>query len=160
MAEIKFQQMTSKGYHEIQQEIEDLKKQRPFKIAQLKAARALGDLSENTEYSTAKRELRHLESRMRYLDHLLTYAKIVDPKDNGTVQLGAHVTIQYVDDKSEETYQIVGKQEAEEASLDENKLSFDSPLGKALMHCQVDDIVDVKAPAATYKVKIAKVSLD
>ena len=60
MAEIHFQQMTSKGYHEIEQEIEDLKKQRPAKIAQLKAARALGDLSENTEYSTAKLELRHL----------------------------------------------------------------------------------------------------
>ncbi|WP_367341394.1 transcription elongation factor GreA [Limosilactobacillus sp.] len=159
MAEIQFQQMTSKGYHEIQQEIEDLKKQRPFKIAQLKAARALGDLSENTEYSTAKRELRHLESRMRYLDHLLTYAKIVDPKDNGTVQLGAHVTIEFTDDHSQETYQIVGKQEAEEASLNEQKLSFDSPLGKSLMHQQVGDTVNVKAPATTYQVKVKKVEL-
>lgn len=159
MAEIQFQQMTSKGYHEIQQEIEDLKKQRPFKIAQLKAARALGDLSENTEYSTAKRELRHLESRIRYLDHLLTYAKIVDPKDNGTVQLGAHVTIEFTDDHSQETYQIVGKQEAEEASLNEQKLSFDSPLGKSLMHQQVGDTVNVKAPATTYQVKVKKVEL-
>lgn len=159
MAEIHFQQMTSKGYHEIEQEIEDLKKQRPSKIAQLKAARALGDLSENTEYSTAKRELRHLESRMRYLDHLLTYAQVIDPQDNGEVQLGAHVTIQFADDGTKETYQIVGKQEAEEAALDDHKLSFDSPLGQSLMHHRAGDIVNIKAPASSYRVTVKKVAL-
>ena len=53
MTEIYFQKMTPEGYHEIELQIEELKKERPTKIARLKAARALGDLSENTEYSTA-----------------------------------------------------------------------------------------------------------
>ena len=81
MAHVYFQKMTPTGYHEIEQEIEKLQAQRPAKIAQLKAARALGDLSENTEYSTAKRELRHLESRLRYLNKQLQYAEIIKPTD-------------------------------------------------------------------------------
>lgn len=70
MTEIYFQKMTPEGYREIEEQIEELKKDRPIKIARLKAARALGDLSENTEYSTAKRDLRHLESRLRFLNNV------------------------------------------------------------------------------------------
>lgn len=83
-----YQEMTAAGYRQIEDQIETLKKQRPEKITRLKAARALGDLSENTEYSTAKRELRHLESRLRYLNKQLTYAKVITPKDTGKVGMG------------------------------------------------------------------------
>lgn len=79
MKNVYFQKMTPNGYHEIEQEIAKLQEQRPTKIAQLKAARALGDLSENTEYSTAKRELRHLESRLRYLNKQLQYSQVIKP---------------------------------------------------------------------------------
>ena len=98
MAHVYFQKMTPTGYHEIEQEIEKLQAQRPAKIAQLKAARALGDLSENTEYSTAKRELRHLESRLRYLNKQLQYAEIIKPTDSQTIDLGTTVTLQFIDD--------------------------------------------------------------
>lgn len=156
MAHVYFQKMTKSGYQEIEDEIANLQKQRPTKIAQLKAARALGDLSENTEYSTAKRELRHLESRLRYLNKQLQYAQIIEPADDQTVDLGTDVTIKFIDDDDEDTYTIVGKQEAD---LAKQKVSFDSPLGQALMHHQVGETVDVAAPQGSYQVKIIKVQL-
>lgn len=117
MAKIYYQEMTPAGYRAIEEQIEALKQKRPTLITRLKAARALGDLSENTEYSTAKRELRHLESRLRYLDKQLTYAKVIDVSDDGKVGLGKVVTIRFLDDQEEATYQIVGRHQAEQASL-------------------------------------------
>ncbi|MBB1079356.1 transcription elongation factor GreA [Limosilactobacillus sp. STM2_1] len=156
MKNVYFQKMTANGYHEIEQEIAELQKQRPAKIEQLKAARALGDLSENTEYSTAKRELRHLESRLRYLNKQLQYAQIVTPSSDNTVSLGTTVTLKFEDDNEQEVYHIVGKQEAD---LAKQKISFDSPLGKALLHQTVGSIVTVNAPQSSYKVKIIKIEL-
>lgn len=154
MNKIYWQQMTPQGYREIQQQIAALQDQRPAKIAQLKAARALGDLSKNTEYSTAKRELRHLESRLRYLNKLLTYAKVVKPADNGKVGIGSTVTIEFTDDHSRVTYQVVGKQQAD---VTRQLLSFDSPLGQALLHQSAGKTVSVVAPAGNYQVKIITV---
>ena len=149
MKNVYFQKMTANGYHEIEEQIAKLQQQRPAKIEQLKAARALGDLSENTEYSTAKRELRHLESRLRYLNKQLQYAEIVTPKNDHTIDLGTTVTIEFEDDHEQETYHIVGKQ----------KISFDSPLGQALLHKTAGTTVTVEAPQSSYKVKIVKVEL-
>ena len=155
---IYYQHMTPAGYKEIEDEINQLTKTRPAKIAQLKAARALGDLSENTEYSTAKRELRHLESRLRYLNKQLKYAKVITPKDDGKVDLGCTVTITFADDPDDPVkYQLVGRQEA---AIENGKLAFDSPLGKALMHKQAGDTVEVAAPAGNYQVTIQTVTVD
>ena len=156
MKNVYFQKMTANGYHEIEEQITELQKQRPAKIEQLKAARALGDLSENTEYSTAKRELRHLESRLSYLNKQLQYAEIVTPNDDHTVDLGTTVTIEFEDDDEQEIYHIVGKQEADIAK---QKISFDSPLGQALLHQTAGTIVTVEAPQSSYRVKIIKVEL-
>lgn len=156
MQNVYFQKMTANGYHEIEEQIASLQQQRPAKIAQLKAARALGDLSENTEYSTAKRELRHLESRLRYLNKQLQYAEIVTPTDDQTVDLGTTVTLQFEDDDEQATYQIVGKQEAD---LAKQKISFDSPLGQALLHQSAGTTVTVNAPQASYQVKIIAVQV-
>ena len=140
MTEIYFQKMTPEGYREIEEQIEELKKDRPVKIARLKAARALGDLSENTEYSTAKRDLRHLESRLRFLNKQLTYAQIIQPQGNGKIDLGSTVTIEFLDDHDQVTYKIVGTQEADLAA---NKLAFDSPLGQAMMNQTAGTSVNV-----------------
>ncbi len=157
MNKIYWQQMTPKGYQDIQQQIADLQDARPAKISQLKAARALGDLSENTEYSTAKRELRHLESRLRYLNKQLTYAKVVKPANDGKVSIGSTVTIEFTDDHEQVTYQVVGKQQAD---VTLQLLSFDSPLGQALMHQTAGTVVSVTAPAGNYQVKIVQVKND
>ena len=149
MKNVYFQKMTANGYHEIEEQIAKLQQQRPAKIEQLKAARALGDLSENTEYSTAKRELRHLNKQLQY-------AEIVTPKNDHTIDLGTTVTIEFEDDHEQETYHIVGKQEAD---LAKQKISFDSPLGQALLHKTAGTTVTVEAPQSSYKVKIVKVEL-
>lgn len=155
MTEIYFQKMTPEGYREIEEQIEELKKDRPVKIARLKAARALGDLSENTEYSTAKRDLRHLESRLRFLNKQLTYAQIIQPQGNGKIDLGSTVTIEFLDDHDQVTYKIVGTQEAD---LTANKLAFDSPLGQAMMNQTAGTSVNVVSPDSTYQVKIISVN--
>ena len=125
-----FQKMTPQGYKLIEEEIANLKKKRPIKIKALQEARSLGDLSENSEYTEAKKELRHLESRLRYLDKQLKYAEIITPNDDKKVDLGKKVKLRFEDDETSDTYEIVGRLEA---NLEAGKISFDSPLGAAIM---------------------------
>ncbi len=84
-----FQKMTPEGYKQIEDEIARLKKGRPRRIKILQAARALGDLSENTEYTEAK----------RYLGKQLKYTEIVETKDDGKVDLGKTVVLKFDDDE-------------------------------------------------------------
>lgn len=149
-----FQKMTPEGYREIEEEIKRLKKDRPRRIKILQEARSMGDLSENSEYTTAKQELGHLQSRLRYLDKQLKYAEIIEQKNDGTIDLGSEVKLKFEDDDEAETYKIVGRMEAD---LTKNKVSFDSPLGQALMKQKVGKTVTVEAPAGSYQVKILAV---
>ena len=148
-----FQKMTPEGYKQIEDEIARLKKDRPRRIKILQAARALGDLSENTEYTEAKRDLGHLQSRLRYLGKQLKYAEIVEAKDDGKVDLGKTVVLKFDDDETEE-YKIVGRMEAD---LADGKISFDSPLGQAIMKQEAGIVATVEAPAGEYKVTIVEV---
>ncbi|MGM9905327.1 transcription elongation factor GreA [Lactobacillus sp.] len=149
-----YQKMTPEGYKQIEDEIAALKADRPRRVQNLKEARALGDLSENTEYSTAKRELRHLDSRVRYLNKQLKYAEVIEVVNDGKVNLGKNVTIRYEDDGEEESYKIVGRMEE---AVGDGKLPFDSPLGHALMHRKAGDVVTVEAPMGDYQVTILSV---
>lgn len=149
-----FQKMTPAGYQQIKDEIAALKKDRPRRIKLLQEARSLGDLSENTEYTTAKRELGHLQSRLRYLNKQLKYAQIIEPRSAGVVDLGTSVELEFSDDETPERYQVVGRMEAD---LAQGKLAFDSPLGQAIMKQKAGTTVTVAAPAGSYSVKILKV---
>lgn len=151
-----FNPITQAGYDQLTAEINQLESDRPNKIAILKAARALGDLSENAEYSAAKRDLRHLESRLRFLRKQQQYARIVVPSTNSTVEIGNVVIIQFTDDLSTATYQLVGTPEVD---IDAGKISIASPLGQAIRNHQVGDTVTVQAPELTYQVKIMDVKL-
>ena len=82
-----YQKMTPEGYQEIKDEIARLKKDRPRRIKILQEARSMGDLSENSEYTTAKMELGHLQSRLRYLDKQLRYSEIIQKDESGTIKL-------------------------------------------------------------------------
>lgn len=149
-----FQKMTPEGYKQIEDEIARLKKDRPRRIKILQDARALGDLSENTEYTEAKRDLGHLQSRLRYLDKQLKYAEIIETKDDGKVDLGKTVVLKFDDDDETEEYKIVGRMEA---NLEDGKISFDSPLGQAIMKKEAGVTSIVEAPAGEYKVTIVEV---
>jgi len=156
MPKNQFNPITAAGYRQIEAEITALERDRPEKIAILAEARAHGDLSENAEYSAAKRDLRHLESRLRFLNKQRQYARIVTPSDNATVELGKWVTLEFLDDHDTATYQAVG---AAEADLDAGKTTRVSPLGRAIMGHQPGETVTVQAPAASYDVKLIAVSL-
>lgn len=139
-----FQKMTPEGYKQIEDEIARLKKGRPRRIKILQAARALGDLSENTEYTEAK----------RYLGKQLKYTEIVETKDDGKVDLGKTVVLKFDDDEGTEEYKIVSRMEAD---LADGKISFSSPLGQAIMKKEAGTTSTVEAPAGEYKVTIVEV---
>lgn len=146
-----YQKMTPRGYQKIKDEIVHLKKDRPRRIKILQEARSLGDLSENTEYTEAKRDLGHLQSRLRYLEKQLKYAEVVEKSTDGRVDLGKTVTLKFDDEEELERYQIVGRMEADIA---DGRIAFDSPLGQAIMKKKVDTTVSVAAPAGDYHVTI------
>lgn len=86
----------------------------------------------------------------------LQYAQIVTPSDSDVVEIGKTITIQFLDDEEEETYLVVGKQEA---NISAGKLSFNSPLGAAVMNHKVNDIVNISSPDSTYAVKIIQITI-
>lgn len=149
-----FQKMTPQGYQEIEDEIARLKKDRPRRIKILQEARSLGDLSENSEYTEAKRDLGHLESRLRYLGKQLKYAQVIEKSNKDEIDLGSIVELLFEGEDESDTYQVVGRMEAD---LEKGKVSFDSPLGQAIMKQKADTTVTVEAPAGNYQVKILKV---
>ncbi|WP_283680435.1 transcription elongation factor GreA [Lentilactobacillus sp. Marseille-Q4993] len=151
-----FQDVTQAGYNQLEQEIEDLKASRPEKIRILAAARALGDLSENAEYSAAKRDLRHLESRLRFLTKQLQYSRVFTPRDNDTVEIGKIVKFEYLDDHDTDEYEIVGTPEVD---IENGKISIASPIGSALLNHRTGDVITVQAPNASYQIKIISVSI-
>lgn len=152
----KLNPITKEGYQKLEQKIENLKRERPTKIKALQVARALGDLSENADYSSAKRDLRHLESQLRFITNQLQYSEIIEVVDDGKVSIGKEVTIEFLDDHFLDTFKIAGNAET---NIDEQKISLDSPLGKAIKECQVGDVVEVSAPDSTYQVKIKNITI-
>jgi len=151
-----FNPITAAGYHDLQTKIAALEADRPEKIAILAEARAHGDLSENAEYSAAKRDLRHLESQLRFFNKQLQYAKVVDPSKDDKVELGKWVTVKFMDDDDQVSYQLVGTQEAD---LDAGKITRVSPLGKALLGHHPGETVTIQAPNANYQVQLITVAL-
>ncbi|MGL6173029.1 MAG: transcription elongation factor GreA [Cellulosilyticaceae bacterium] len=121
-------------------------------IEDVKEARAHGDLSENFEYKAAKRERGKNESRIRYLERMIKTARVIS-KDStpGEVGIGKKVEIKFLDDDFEMTYHIVTTMETDAINY---KISIESPLGKALFHKKVGDIVSVSSPEGDYEVEI------
>lgn len=150
---VTYHEITPDGLAKLKAEVLLLQAERPRRIKQLAAARALGDLSENAEYSAAKRDLRHLESRLRYLDKLIRYAQVVDTPPSDVVAIGNHVTVKFDDDEDVVTYRLVGKAEA---SMAPGNIAANSPLGKAILARKVGDTVTVQAPSGAYKVTLVK----
>ena len=150
--------VTQEGYNKLVQEHEYLVTIRRKEVAELiKQARGFGDLSENSEYDEAKDAQGKLEARIAELEAMLKNIEIVDHSntDPHTVNIGKKVKICFLDDEEEEEYEIVGSTEAD-AML--NKISYESPLGKAIMGAKADDVVSVDAPSGVFQVKVVKVN--
>ena len=148
--------LTASGYAELEEELNDLRiNKRAENVQAIKEARSHGDLSENSEYDAARDEQAKIEARIQELEYKLEHATIIEAKDKSTVNVGCKVTVFYVDDDDEDTYEIVGSLEADPF---ENKISNESPLGTALMGKKLNDIVSVEGPNGSYNVKITKIA--
>ena len=123
----------------------------------LKEARALGDLSENAEYDSAREEQGKLEARIKEVEYILEHATIIDDAqtEKDKVTIGSTVSLQYDGDDEVEEYRIVGSQEADPFN---NKISNESPIAMAILGKKVGQMAEVESPNGTYKVKIVKVA--
>ena len=148
--------LTSEGFLELETELNTLKSEdRPRIIEAIKEARAQGDLSENADYDAARDEQAKIEARIQELEYMLEHAKIIEKKCGDVVTVGTTVTVKYVDDDEEEEYSIVGSMEADPFL---NKISNESPIGKAIMNRKVGEVISVESPNGSYDVKIVKIA--
>ena len=149
--------LTSEGYLELENELHYLKTEKRKEVTQtLKEARALGDLSENSEYEQAREDQANLEKRIIEIEYTLEHATVIDKAaDNGKVSIGCEVELKYDDDDEIETYTIVGSQEADPFN---NKISNESPIAAAILGKKAGDTVEVCSPDGMYKVNIVRIS--
>lgn len=147
--------LTADGYLALEEELNELKTvKRPQVIEAIKDARAQGDLSENADYDAARNDQATLEARIKELEHMLDHATIIKGGSKGVVGLGSTIKISYIDDDEEEEYKIVG---STEANPFENRISNESPIGKAVLNKKAGDVVSVESPSGSYDVKILSV---
>lgn len=150
--------MTYKGYEALKNELKRLRAvERPRIVAAIEVARAHGDLKENAEYHAAKEEQGMVDARMKEIDGKLSHAEIINPKDyNGSrVLFGCHVTLYNLETDQEITYQIVGE---DESDLTQNKISYKSPIARAVIGKEEGDEGKVKAPRGDYAVEVSEVT--
>jgi transcription elongation factor GreA len=151
--------LTQATHERLVAELEDLTTRGRVEIAaQIEAARALGDLSENGDYHAAKDAQGKMESRVRQLQAMLKQVEIVDDSgsDDGSVSLGSTVTLRYEGDDEDDTQQFfVGSIEERQGDL--HVISPSSPLGQVLVGRGAGDSVEYKAPGGTLKVHIVAV---
>jgi transcription elongation factor GreA len=149
--------LTPEGYERLKNEIEELSTVKRREVAErIRIAREFGDIQENAEYDDAKNEQMLLEHRIATLEERLRDARVIDKKDiaKDVVSIGSKVRLRDVDAKKTVEYHIVGSAEANPA---ENKLSNESPVGKAIIGKKKGETVEVTAPRGTLKFKILQI---
>ena len=150
--------LSQEGYDKLEQELEVLKTEKRTEISErIKVALGFGDLSENSEYDEAKNAQAANETKIAELENKLRYAKIIDESeiDTKTVQVGNTVKVLDIEFDEEVSYTIVG---STEVNLAENKISNESPIGKALLGAKKNQTVEVQAPAGVMKYKILAIT--
>ncbi|WP_311407076.1 transcription elongation factor GreA [Liquorilactobacillus uvarum] len=157
MAEEKKYPMTLEGKKKLEEELETLKTSKRAEIIErIKIARGFGDLSENSEYESAKDEQSFVEGRIKTIEQMINHAEIID---NGNVDVdeiavGKTITFKELPDEEPETYTIVGAAEADPFS---GKISNESPIAKGLVGCKLGQEVSIPTPGGNMKVKILEV---
>ena len=151
--------MTLEGKEKLEEELDLLKTEKRKEIVErIKIARSFGDLSENSEYESAKDEQAFVEGRITKLENMLRFAEIIDSSETAAdeVSLGKTVTFIELPDGDEEEYIIVGSAEADPF---EGKISNDSPMAKSLIGKKVGEEVVIETPGGDMKIKITNVQV-
>ena len=150
--------MTVPGAEALKAELQRLKfVDRPRIVEAIATARAHGDLKENAEYHAAREQQSFNEGRIQDLEAKLSHAQIVDISklpNNGKVVFGSIVKVLHVANNAELSYQIVGE---DEANIKLNKISYSSPIGRALIGKEIDDTVTVNTPGGLVEYEIMDV---
>ena len=148
--------VTKAGLEELKNELHELEKvKRPQVIERVAAAREMGDLSENSEYTAAREELSLIDGRSEELADMLKRAEIIEEgksNNKGAIQLGSKVTVKV--NGKEESFELVGEWEADPH---EKKISHESPLGQALIGKSVGEVIEVEAPAGKISYTVAEI---
>jgi transcription elongation factor GreA len=149
--------LTKEGYEELLKEMEDLINNKRKEIAERlrDAKNSGGDLTENSEYEYAKNDQAFIEGRIEQINEILNNYIIIEKKENkGLVELGATVVVRDVDKKMDKEFKIVSSVESDP---EKNKISDESPMGRALLNKKIGDEVLVKTPEDTKRLKIIKI---
>lgn len=146
--------MTKEGLTKLEAELSELKVVRRKEVSEkIKEAREQGDLSENAEYDAAKDEQREIEARIEELEAILKNVEVVADSevDSGKINVGCTVTVYDVEEDEECVFKIVGSTEASSLA---NKISNESPVGRALLGKVVGDVVKVETPMGDIEYKV------
>ena len=149
--------LTQEGFDKLEKELEYLRTEKRTEIAErIKVALGFGDLSENSEYDEAKNAQAENENKIAELENKIRHAKIIDESeiDTKTVQIGNTVKLYDLEFDEEVEYTIVG---STEVNIAENKISNESPLGKAIIGAKKGSTIEVKAPDGNIEYKILSI---
>ena len=150
--------LTREGLKQLEDELENLRTVKRAEVKErLKEAIALGDLSENSEYDDAKNEQAFMQGRILELEKMIRNAKVIDEDahQEGTVTVGSLVKVKDIEFDEINEYRLVGTVEADPMN---NRISNESPVGRALLGRKKGEIVDVEVPAGIIKYEILEVS--
>ena len=150
--------LTILGLQQLQKELEEIKNiKRPKVISAIAEARGHGDLKENAEYHAAKEQQSQIESRVLEINDTIARANVIDVtkiENDGKVIFGSTITIKDLDKDKNNSFKIVGK---DEANVSKNLIYFKSPMGKSLIGKNVGDLVNVITPSGEKSFEIIKV---
>ena len=150
--------ITVRGLEKLKSELNDLKNiQRPKIVAAIAEARSHGDLKENAEYHAAKEQQGLVEGRVLAINDLIARANVIDVTkidNDGKIIFGSTVKVQDLETNKEISYRLVGQ---DEADISKNLIFFKSPIGKALIGKNKDDIVTAKTPSGERNFEIRNV---
>ena len=155
MAEMQRTLVTREDLEEMQKELDELRSTKRAEIAQrLKAAIAMGDLSENSEYDEAKNAQAFLEGRILQLEQQIRTAQVIEKSAKDRVDVGSTVVIEDMEEHLQEKVTIVG---STESNPFEGRISNESPVGRALMGAKAGDTVEAEAPNGVLKYKVIRI---
>lgn len=155
MAEMQRTLVTREGLEKMQKELDELRSTKRAEIAQrLKAAIAMGDLSENSEYDEAKNAQAFLEGRILQLEQQIRTAQVIEKSAKDRVDVGSTVVIEDMEEHLQEKVTIVG---STESNPFEGRISNESPVVRALMGAKAGDTVEAEAPNGVLKYKVIRI---
>ena len=143
---------TQEGYNDLQHEYDTLTVKRPEYVLELAKAAEMGDRSENAAYKYAKQKLRQTDSRLGYLKKMLDRAKVVTSTQKEYIEIGSQIVLH--NGTRETTYRIVGGNESDPSN---GLLSYQSPLGQALLKKKPGEEVEITTPAGKTRYKVVKI---